>query len=101
MDLRPNKVKQKLANGELAYIIAGLTNADDIDAFGPNGFDGVWLEGEHGSADATNLGDLTRVCAFMGYDLYCSCQSQRPSSDLPHIRLWYDGYCGSTCQHKS
>ena len=66
MEIRPNKVKQKLANGELAYVIAGLTNADDIDAFGPNGFDGVWLEGEHGSAGATNLGDLTRACDLWG-----------------------------------
>ena len=66
MEIRPNKIKQKLANGEPAYIVAGLTNADDIDAFGPNGFDGVWLEGEHGSADATNLGDLTRACDLWG-----------------------------------
>lgn len=66
MEIRPNKVKQKLANGELAYVIAGLTNADDIDAFGPNSFDGVWLEGEHGSAGATNLGDLTRACDLWG-----------------------------------
>ena len=66
MEIRPNKVKQKLANGQLAYVIAGLTNADDIDAFGPNGFDGVWLEGEHGNADATNLGDLTRACDLWG-----------------------------------
>ena len=66
MEIRPNRIKQKLANGELAYVIAGLTNADDIDAFGPNGFDGVWLEGEHGIADATNLGDLTRACDLWG-----------------------------------
>ena len=62
MEIRPNRIKQKLANGELAYIVAGLTNADDIDAFGPNGYDGVWLEGEHGNVDATNLGNLTRAC---------------------------------------
>ena len=66
MEIRPNKIKQKLANGESAYIVAGLTNADDIDAFGPNDFDGVWLEGEHGSADATNLGDLTRASDLWG-----------------------------------
>ena len=62
MEIRPNRIKQKLANGDLAYIVAGLTNADDIDAFGPNGYDGVWLEGEHGNVDATNLGNLTRAC---------------------------------------
>ena len=66
MEIRPNRIKQKLANGDLAYIVAGLTNADDIDAFGPNGYDGVWLEGEHGNVNATNLGNLTRACDLWG-----------------------------------
>ncbi len=60
--VRPNRIKQKLANGEVAYVISGLTNPDDIDAFGPIGFDGVWLEGEHGNVDAAQIGDLTRAC---------------------------------------
>ncbi len=66
MDIRPNRIKQELSSGELAYVVAGLTNADDIDLFGPNGFDGVWLEGEHGNVDATNLGNLTRACDLWG-----------------------------------
>ena len=66
MQIRPNRIKQKLANGDVAYVVAGLTNADDIDAFGPNGFDGVWLEGEHGNVNATNLGNLTRACDLWG-----------------------------------
>lgn len=66
MEIRPNRVKQKLASGEHAYIVAGLTNADDIDQFGPNAFDGVWLEGEHGNVNAVNLGDLTRACDLWG-----------------------------------
>ena len=66
MQIRPNRIKQKLANGELAYVVAELTTADDIDAFGPNGFDGVWLEGEHGNVTASNLADLTRACDLWG-----------------------------------
>lgn len=66
MEIRPNRVKQKLANGDLAFVISGLTNADDIDAFGPNGYDGVWLEGEHGTVDAAQIGDLTRACDLWG-----------------------------------
>ena len=66
MEIRPNRIKQKLASGELAYIVAGLTNADDIDLFGTNGYDGVWLEGEHGNVDASNLGNLTRACDLWG-----------------------------------
>jgi 4-hydroxy-2-oxoheptanedioate aldolase len=66
MEIRTNRVKQKLADGDLAYVISGLTSADDIDIFGPNGFDGVWLEGEHGAVDASRIGDLTRACDLWG-----------------------------------
>ncbi len=66
MELRPNRVKRKLAKGELTLVVAGITDPDDIDAFGPNGFDGVWLEGEHGLVDAAEIGHLTRVCDLWG-----------------------------------
>lgn len=66
MQIRPNRVKEKLAAGDLAYVISGLTSADDIDIFGTNGFDGVWLEGEHGAVDASRIGDLTRACDLWG-----------------------------------
>ena len=66
MNIRPNRIKQKVADGGIAYIISGITDPDGIDAFGPAGFDGVWLEGEHGAADASRLGDLTRACDIWG-----------------------------------
>ena len=66
MELRPNRVKRKLAASDIAYIAVGMTDPDDIDAFGPCGFDGVWLEGEHGAVDAANLGNLTRACDIWG-----------------------------------
>ena len=62
MKIRPNRVKQKLAAGESAYVVSGFTHPDDIDAFGPVSFDGIWLEGEHGPVDASDLGNLTRAC---------------------------------------
>ena len=76
MEIRTNRVKQKLADGDLAYVISGLTNADDIDIFGPNGFDGVWLEGEHGAVD-------TRMRP-LGHDFDHTRQSQRSGTYLPH-----------------
>ncbi len=66
MEIRPNKVKRLLARGESALIASGFDNGDQIDAFGPNGFDGVWLEGEHGPVDAAEIGDLTRACDIWG-----------------------------------
>ncbi len=63
---RPNRAKQKLANGEVVTIVSGITHPDDIDALGPIGFDGIWLEGEHGWVDASELGNLTRACDIWG-----------------------------------
>ena len=66
MELRVNRAKQKLANGDIVTIVSGITHPDDIDAVGPLGFDGIWLEGEHGATDASDLGNLTRACDIWG-----------------------------------
>ena len=66
MELRPNRIRRKLAAGEATFVAGGFTHPDDIDAFGPAGFDGVWLEGEHGGVDAADLGNLTRACDIWG-----------------------------------
>jgi 4-hydroxy-2-oxoheptanedioate aldolase len=66
MELRTNRAKQKLANGEIVTVVMGITHPDDIDAVGPIGFDGIWLEGEHGATEAADLGNLTRACDMWG-----------------------------------
>ena len=66
MELRTNRAKQKLAKGEIVTVVMGITHPDDIDAVGPIGFDGIWLEGEHGAAEAADLGNLTRACDMWG-----------------------------------
>ena len=66
MNIRPNRVKQTLAAGGVATICSGLSAADDIESMTPEGFDGVWLEGEHGPVDAADLGNLTRACDLAG-----------------------------------
>ncbi len=65
-EIRPNKVKQKLANGDAATIIMGNLNSDLMDAFGPLGFDGAWIEGEHGPVDFKDIPDMTRACDLWG-----------------------------------
>ena len=65
MKIRPNRVKEKLAAGEAAYVVV-LHDPDSIDIFGPNGFDGVWLESEHGPNDFADVSDLTRACDLWG-----------------------------------
>ncbi len=66
MNIRPNRIKQKLAAGETAFILSGATDADQIDNFGPIGVDGFWLEGEHGGVDFKDISDLTRACDLWG-----------------------------------
>ena len=66
MNIRPNRVKQKLAAGEVATILSGTNDPDLIDQLGPVGADGVWLEGEHGGVDYADLGNLTRACDLWG-----------------------------------
>ena len=66
MELRKNKAKEKLKNNEIVTILMGLSNSDDIDTIGPIGIDGIWLEGEHGGVDASDLGNLTRACDIWG-----------------------------------
>ena len=66
MSIRPNRVKQKLAAGEVATILSGTNDPDLIDQLGPLGVDGIWLEGEHGGVDYADLGDLTRACDLWG-----------------------------------
>ena len=65
MSIRPNKLKRKLADGKTACVISGLNGADGIDQFGTAGFDGVWLEGEHGPVDFADIADLTRACDLL------------------------------------
>ena len=66
MSIRPNRVKQALAAGRVATILAGSNDPDLIDQLGTLDVDGIWLEGEHGGVDYADLGNLTRACDLWG-----------------------------------
>jgi 4-hydroxy-2-oxoheptanedioate aldolase len=66
VNIRPNRIKQRLAAGEVATIVSGTNDPDLIDQLGPLGVDGIWLEGEHGGVDYADLGNLTRACDLWG-----------------------------------
>src|SRR5207249_1248366 len=66
VNIRPNRVKQKLAAGEVALVLSGTNDPDLIDQLGPLHPDGIWLEGEHGGVDYADLGNLTRACDLWG-----------------------------------
>ena len=66
MKIRPNRVKEKLAAGQVATILSGTNDPDLIDQLGTLDVDGIWLEGEHGGVDYADLGNLTRACDLWG-----------------------------------
>jgi len=66
VNIRTNRVKEKLAAGQVATILSGTNEPDLIDQLGPLDVDGIWLEGEHGGVDYADLGDLTRACDLWG-----------------------------------
>jgi 4-hydroxy-2-oxoheptanedioate aldolase len=66
VDIRPNRVKDKLAAGQVATILSGTNDPDLIDQLGTLDVDGIWLEGEHGGVDYADLGNLTRACDLWG-----------------------------------
>ena len=64
--LRPNRVKHKLERGEVATVLMGEMTPDLVESFGPLGFDGIWIEGEHGPTDFADIRDLTRAADLWG-----------------------------------
>ena len=64
--MRENRIKRQLHAGQTAVAVSGHHNADMIDFLGQFGFDGVWLEGEHGPVDWDAIGDLSRACDLWG-----------------------------------
>jgi 4-hydroxy-2-oxoheptanedioate aldolase len=66
VNIRPNRLKEKLAAGQVATILSGTNDPDLIDQLGTLDVDGIWLEGEHGGVDYADLGNLTRACDLWG-----------------------------------
>ena len=65
-ELRPNRAKEKLANGQIVTCLAGVDSPHLIDFVGQIGIDSVWLEAEHGSVDFEAIGDLSRAADLWG-----------------------------------
>jgi 2-keto-3-deoxy-L-rhamnonate aldolase RhmA len=77
---RTNRAKRRLEAGGVATVVAGHSmGADSIDFLGPIGFDGVWLEAEHGPADWERLGDLSRACDLWGLSAFMRLRTLEPS----------------------
>ena len=65
-ELRPNRLKHKLEAGQVVTCISGEQDADVIEQLGQLGFDGAWIETEHGPIDFKDIPDLSRACDLWG-----------------------------------
>ena len=67
-NLRPNKIKQKLSQGEISTVLMSPVSfsPDMVEFAGQLGFDGIWIETEHGAIDFKDIPDLTRAADLSG-----------------------------------
>ena len=95
-NLRPNDVKHKLERSEPATVVAGNMNPDLVEVFGNLGFDGVWIEAEHGPFDYGDVSDMARAC-----DLWGMTSIVRVNLNLPGViyRTLDQGPQGITVPH--
>ena len=65
-DIRKNRAKQKLRNGETVIAVA-CTDTDMVDFLGSSGaVDVIWIEMEHGEATWSQISDISRACDLWG-----------------------------------
>ena len=66
--MQTNKLKQKLHSGERVTVIAPVgSSAGFVEVLGYMGFDGVFLDGEHGSADWEEMEHMVRAADVAGF----------------------------------
>src|SRR4030095_2942949 len=64
--MRENRIKRQLQEGQPVTVVSGHANTDMIDFLGQFGFDGIWLEGEHGALSWEQISDMSRACELWG-----------------------------------
>ena len=77
-EYRENRVKKKLQEGKSATVVGGLNNAEIIDFMGQFGFDGMWIEGEHGPITWEHVAQMSRACDLWGMTSVCRVNSNEP-----------------------
>ena len=77
--MRENRVKKKLLEGKCATVLGGLNNPEIIDYMGQFGFDGMWIEAEHGPITWEDVAHMSRACDLWGITSVCRVNSNEPS----------------------
>src|SRR5688500_11309839 len=77
--MRGNRAKEKLQAGQIAVALSGHSiSSDTIDFCGQLGFDGFWIEGEHGAVTWDQIGDMSRACDLWGISSIMRVHSHEP-----------------------
>jgi len=62
-----NKIKEKLNSNKPALVVSGYFDSPNIvEYISSLNVDGIWLEGEHGPIDFSNVPNLSRACDLYG-----------------------------------
>ena len=76
--MRENRVKRKLREGKCATVLGGLINPELTDFVGQFGFDGVWIETEHGPVTWEQVAHMSRACDLWDMASVCRVNSNEP-----------------------
>lgn len=74
------EIKRRLQDGKPVCVLSGHHNSDLIDFLGQFGFDGIWIECEHGPVSWEQIGDMSRAC-----DLWNMASIVRVSANEPWL----------------
>ena len=75
---KENKVKKKLREGQVATVLGGLNNPEIIDYMGQFGFDGAWIETEHGTITWDQVAHMSRACDLWDMTSVCRVNHNEP-----------------------
>lgn len=86
-----NKVKENLDAGKPAVVLSGHLTPDSVDLLGPLGYDGIWLEGEHGPYSWGDIGHFARACELWEMALIVRMNSNDPAAVMRTLDLGANG----------
>ena len=67
MEIRKNRIKQRLREGKHVIAIENLNDPDLVELFSPNDPHCFWFEGEHSIVNPQNIGDLRVTIIATGF----------------------------------
>ena len=77
-EMRENRVKRVLREGKCSNVLGGLNNPEIVDYMGQFGFDGMWIETEHGPVSWEQVAHMSRACDLWGMTSICRVNSNEP-----------------------